>query len=75
MDPISILAEVQLAIKLAKMAYDLGHDAAPFIKTAYEIVFKNKVLTVDEHQAMNTQEIAWRASIDAQVAEDDAATD
>lgn len=75
MDPISILAEVQLAIKLAKMAYDLGHDAAPFVKTAYEIVFKNKVLTVEERQAMNSQETAWRASIDAQVSEDDKATD
>jgi hypothetical protein len=75
MDPISILAEVQLAIKLAQMAYDLGHDAAPFVKTAYEIVFKNKVLTVEERQAMTAQETSWRASTDKIIAEDDAATD
>lgn len=75
MDPLSILAEVQLAIKLAKMAYDLGHDAAPFVKTAYEIVFKNKVLTVEERQAMTVQEATWRIAVDAQIAEDDVATD
>lgn len=75
MNPISILAEVQLAIKLAKMAYDLGHDAAPFIKTAYEIVFKNKVLTTEERQTMTAQETSWRSDIDKIIAEDNAATD
>lgn len=75
MDPVAILADVQLAIKLAKMAYDLGHDVAPYVITAYEIMFKNKVLTADERKAMTDQEASWRANIDAKIAEDDAATD
>lgn len=75
MDPISILADVQLAIKLAKMAYDLGKDAAPYIITAYQIMFKNKILTTEERQAMNAKEIEWRTEIDRVIAEDDAATD
>lgn len=75
MDAISILADVQLAIKLAKMAYDLGKDMAPYVKTAYEIVFKNKVLTTEEREAMGKQEIEWRAEIDRVITEDDAATD
>lgn len=75
MDPVSILADVQLAIKLAKMAYDLGKDTAPYIITAYQIMFKNKILTAEERQAMTAKELEWRAKIDAQIAEDDAATD
>lgn len=75
MDPITILADVQLAIKLAKMAYDLGKDVYPFLKTAYEILFKNKVLTADEREAMEKQEAEWRAEIDATIAEDDKAAD
>ena len=71
----AILASVGLAIKLAKMAYDLGKDAAPFMITAYEIMFKNKVLTVEERVAMEKQEREWRADIDRVIAEDDAATD
>ena len=75
MDPISILAYVQLAIKLGKMAYDLGKDITPYMITAYEIMFKNKVLTTEERKAMSDQELKWRAEIDKQIAEDDATTD
>lgn len=75
MEPVEILADVQLAIKLAKMAYDLGKDMYPYVKTAYEIMFENKVLTVDEREAMIKQEKEWRSNIDARIAEDDAATD
>lgn len=75
MDPVAILADVQLAIKLAKMAYDIGVDAAPYIKTAYQIMFENKVLTTEERQAMRNQEIAWRQNIDNKIAEDDIAAD
>lgn len=71
----TILANVQLVIKLAKMAYDLGHDAEPFVKTAYNIVVNKKVLTPEEHKTMADQEIAWRAAIDAQIVQDDTATD
>lgn len=75
MDVVTIMADVQLAIKLAKMAYDLGKDMYPYVKTAYEIMFKNKVLTVEERQAMTDQEQLWRSEIDAIIAQDDAATD
>lgn len=75
MDVITIMADVQLAIKLAKMAYEMGKDMYPYVKTAYEIMFKNKVLTPEERQAMIDQELAWRADIDAVIAADDAATD
>lgn len=75
MDPATIIADVQLAIKLAKMAYDLGKDMYPYVKTAYEIMFKNKVLTISERQAMVDQEKVWRTEIDKVIAEDDLATD
>jgi hypothetical protein len=75
MDPVAILKDVQLAIGLAKLAYDLGKDVAPYMITAYEIMFKNKILTAEERDAMTKQELAWRADIDAVIAADDAATD
>lgn len=75
MDPVIIMADVQLAIKLAKMAYDAGVDMYPYIKTAYQIMFENKVLTAEERQTMTDQETAWRKNIADQVAQDDAATD
>lgn len=75
MDVVTIMADVQLAIKLAKMAYEMGKDMYPYVKTAYEIMFKNKVLTPEERQAMTDQELAWRSEIDAVIAADDAATD
>jgi len=74
-DPVTIMADIQLAIKLAKMAYDAGKDMYPYVKTAYEIMFKNKILTAEERDAMTKQEQEWRADIDKQIAEDDAATD
>lgn len=70
-----LLANVTLAIKLAKMAYDLGKEAAPFVKTAYDILVNKKILTVEEHKSMLDQEAAWRTEIDAKIAEDDAAID
>lgn len=73
MDPLVILADVQLAVKLAKMAYDLGKEAAPYVKTAYQILFENKVLTTDERKAMTDQEAAWRTEIDQIIADDDKA--
>jgi len=75
MDPVSILADVQLAITLAKMAVSLGVDVAPFVKNAYDIAFNSKTLTDSERQAMQDQEVAFRARIDAVIAADDAATD
>lgn len=75
MDPASILADVQLAISLGKMAYDLEQNIAPYLITAYQIIFENKVLTAEERADMRQKEIDMRAAIDAKIAEDDVATD
>ena len=75
MDLATILADVQLAVKLGKMAYDIGVDSAPFMLDAYNILFKGKVLTADERAAMVAKEQSMRASIDAQIAEDEKTED
>lgn len=69
------IVAIKLALSLAVTAYQLGKDAAPYIKLAYQIQFKNKVLTIEERQAMTDQEATWRTEIDAKIAEDDAAED
>lgn len=66
---------IKLALSLATTTYQLGKDAAPYIKMAYEIQFKNKVLTADERKAMEDQEQSWRSEIDEIIAADDAAED
>lgn len=75
MDAAVILADVQLALSLGKMAYELEQNAAPFLINAYNIAFGSKVLTPEERQAMRDQEVSMRASIDAVIAADDASTD
>ena len=75
MSAATIIADVALALQLAQKAYELGKDMYPYVKTAYEIMFKNKVLTPEERQAMTDQEQKWRSEIDAVIAEDDKATD
>lgn len=69
------IATVKLALSLAMTAYQLGKDAAPYIKLAYEIQFKNKILTAPERDAMTQQEQLWRSEIDAVIAADDVAND
>jgi len=69
------IAMIKLALTLATTAYQLGKDAAPYIKLAYEIQFKNKVLTAEERKAMEAQEQSWREEIDVIIAADDIATD
>ena len=71
----AILADVQLAISAGKLAIDLGESAAPYLITAYNIMFKNKMLTPDERQDLRDKEAAMRARVDAVIAADDAATD
>ncbi len=72
MDPATILADVQLALSLGKMAIDLGREAGPFLVNAYEIAFQNKALTDSERAAMVAQEASMRRDIDAAIATDDA---
>lgn len=66
---------IKLALSLATTAYQLGKDAAPYIKMAYEIQFKNKVLTAEERKAMEDQEQSWRSEIDEIIAADELAED
>lgn len=75
MDPLTILADVQLALSLGKMAVDLEQQAAPFLTKAYDIAFGHKTLTDAERQDMRDQEAAMRQQIDAAIADDDASTD
>ncbi|MCK1577772.1 hypothetical protein [Bradyrhizobium sp. 174] len=75
MDPATILADVQIALQVGKMAYDLGKESAPFLIKAYQIAFENKVLTAEERAALKAQEDAYRAEIAAAVAADAAAAD
>jgi hypothetical protein len=72
MDPATILADVQLAISIGKIAVQLGQDAAPFLINAYHIAFENKKLTPEDRQAMRDQEASMRSSIDATIQADDA---
>lgn len=74
MDPATILADVQLAISIGKTAIELGQDAAPFLMNAYAIAFENKTLTPEDRQSMRDKEAAMRASIDATITADDAAS-
>lgn len=70
MNVAEILADVQLAVKLANTALQLGEDAAPHVQTAYGILFEGKSLTDEERQAMLDQETAWRSDIDDAIAVD-----
>lgn len=74
MDPLTILADVQLAISIGKLAVQLGQEAGPYLINAYNIAFGDKVLTPEERQAMRDQEAQLRGQIDAVIAADDAAT-
>lgn len=73
MDPATIIADAQIVVSLAKLAIQIGADAAPYIQRAYGILFENQTLTADERASMATQETAWRADIDAAIAADDGA--
>lgn len=73
MDVAAILADVQLAISLGKLAVQIGQDAKPFLLNAYNIAFGHKTLTPEERQAMRDHEASLRGRIDAVIAADDAA--
>lgn len=73
MDPVSILADVQLAISVGKLALELGQEAGPYLINAYNIAFGTKVLTPDERAGMRAQETEMRGRIDDVIAADDAA--
>ena len=75
MDPVAILADVQLALSIGKVAYELEQDAAPYLINAYNIAFGHKTLTDAERTAMRDKETSMRKTIDDRIAEDDAAID
>jgi hypothetical protein len=75
MDPATILADVQLALSIGKVAMELAQDSAPFLTNAYNIAFGNKVLTDAERQQMRDDEARLRKAVDDVIAADDAAGD
>lgn len=70
MDPLSIIAEVQFIIGMAKLAYEVEQDAEPFVVRAWQLLFENKPLTDQERADMAALEAAWRNDIDAVIAKD-----
>lgn len=72
MDLAAILADVQLAVSLGKLAIQVGEDAAPYVERAYQILFEQKTLTDEERQSIKDQENSWRTNIDAAITKDDA---
>lgn len=66
MDLASILADVQAAVQLANLAVQVGQDAAPFVTSAYDILFKGTTLTADQRATMVAQETTLRETLDAQ---------
>lgn len=75
MDPLSIVAEAQIIIAMAKLAYQVGQDAAPYVERAWKLLFENKSLTEQERADMAAQETAWRSDIDKAITADDASPD
>ena len=71
MDPLSIIAEAQIVIGMAKLAIQVGQDAAPYIERAFGILAENKPLTDQERADMATQEVQWRKEIDDAISSDD----
>jgi hypothetical protein len=65
MDPATILADAQIVLALGKLAIQVGEDAAPFIETAYDIIFNKRTLTDDERAAMLAREASLRATLQA----------
>lgn len=72
MDPATILADVQLVLTVGTAAVKLGMEAGPYLLTAYQIAFEQKILTADERAALQAQEAQMRSDIDAAIAADDA---
>ena len=60
MDPMTILADVQIAISLGKLALQVGQDALPFLLTAEKLIFEQRSLTDAERSDMLAKEKALR---------------
>lgn len=65
MDPATVLADVQIAVSIAKLAIDVGQEAAPFVENIYQIVVGKKSLTADQRALMLANEASARAKLQA----------
>lgn len=65
MDLATILADAKIVVSLGTLALQVGEDAAPFLKDAYDILFSKKTLTDAERTALIAQETAMTAKIEA----------
>ena len=69
MDPMTILADVQIAISLGKLALQVGQDALPFLLTAEQLIFEQRSLTDAERADMLANEKALRDQLQAPLPE------
>lgn len=64
-----IISAIKIALSAAQAAYELGQDAGPFIKNAYDIM-NGKTLTADERAELLAKEQALRNRLQAPITDD-----
>lgn len=64
MDPLTILAAVTTAIKLAQTFIEVGKDAAPILSKVYALLSKGDQATQADIDELQVQSDAWAAEID-----------
>lgn len=65
MDVAVVMTQIFNAIRLAQMAAQLGKDALPHLKQAYDLAFGGKVLTDDERVRQEADLMAYSATLQA----------
>jgi len=65
MDLAAVVTDAQYVLQLGTMAVSLGADVAPFVTTAYDLLVNKTTLTDAQRAALQTQEDALRAQLDA----------
>lgn len=73
MDLASIVADAGYVVTLLNLAVKAGMDAAPYAETLYQILVTKAALTDDQRAALQTQEDALRAQLNAPFIPADAA--
>lgn len=65
MDLSAIVADAGYIATLAQLAIKAGMDAAPYVETLYNVLVNKVALTDDQRAALQTQEDALRAQLNA----------
>ena len=71
MDPVTILADVQIAISLGKLAIQVGESALPFLIVAEKLIFEQRSLTDVERADMLAKEKVLRDQLQVSVPSDE----